>query len=247
MYVRDPEKDFGGDGWGVNFNFVAYAIHQAVFFADMCKKWDDTDKNHSLPSSRVLVLQTGDWDLNSYSSRVVIQDTRIGQGLIDIIVGIVSGLVKCGRVSKFIFVTPMPYPLCRRDGPSRCEEKRGFRSNDAIGALRYYFLNGINTGIKKHATRGKSGPIAVPLEIIDAFGLIRSRLIYSNDVFVLAHYLCRWNETGTLFGSPGGQEVVNGIILAISGGNTTMDPIQSYGSQNITRRDRQHCFRCLEK
>jgi len=240
--ILENNHEFKGSQWGIQFRFVTLAIQQKKYLEELCKKLEVGKDG----TSAVIILQTGDLDLLSYSSRVVIRDHRIGQGLVDLIADIVTGFKRCGFLKKFVFVTPVPYPFCRQNTPSRCEEKRGFRSNDAINAIRQFFLGGLSKAIRIRREKRQEKRSEISLEVVDAFSIIRSRLIYEDEVFKLNHYLCWCNETKMMYESPGGRESGNGIMLAISNGEINVSKIDKFQREgNLNQNMMKN--RCLER
>jgi hypothetical protein len=151
---------------------------------------------------RSIVIQTGAWDLQCSTLRLMIGFPENSQFLIDAISDITTGITKCGNLEKIVFVTPVPHPICRKYDQMRCEHHKGSRTNANIATLREFYLKGLHTGILdrvrqlRNATKNTDNgtePERYPppqLHIVDAFDIIRSRLHYKDEAYKLSHFMC---------------------------------------------------------
>jgi hypothetical protein len=86
-----------------------------------------------------------------------------------------------------------------------------------LAAMREFYLNHLHIEISDRiSNQNSSWSLLQPqLHIVDAFDIIRPRLIYSDENYNTNHFLC--NCQNFFYETPAGREVVNGIIFAISG------------------------------
>jgi hypothetical protein len=207
---------YNGTSWGLKYEGTVLAKDQIKLLKNLCSTYEESDKIVS--QKRVIVIKNGAWDLFESSLRVPVQDFKVGLSLIKIIADIVAGLKKCGNIYRVIYVTPAPHILCNRDGHWRCEYKRGYRTNFNLAALREFYLNNLYSEISgrilSHRNSSRS-LLQAQLHIVDAFDIIRSRLICSDENYNTNHFLC--NCQNFFYETPAGREVLNGIVFAISG------------------------------
>ena len=240
---------YGGSDWGIHSAFVAMAVHQYNYLHSICATFDSASEKSQ---KRIIVLHTGDWDLFGYSARVLIVDPEVGKKLVDVIIDIVFRNMKCGNLQKFVFVTPMPYPMCRRHNQTRCEQKRVFRTNEAIAAIRDFYLISLHSAIsmrlhdRNNRIFANKASLPVPIHIVDAYDIARSRLLFPEESYSLSHFLCRCNSGYELYETPAGVEIVNGIVLAISNGSLMGETVDKYKVYPQDRMAKHHCFHCVE-
>lgn len=221
---------YGGSNWGLNYTGVVFSTQQLNYLKLMCSTFERSGEKDQ---KRVLVIQNGPWDLAQSSLRLPLQNLKNGLALINLIADILFGLIKCGTIYRIVYLTPVPHSLCHRESFHRCEGKRGYRTNSDLAALRDFYLDNLHTTISERITSlGNSiRPFQPQLHIVDVFDILRSRLIYPNETYNVDHFLC--NCQNFFYETPGGVEVVNGLIFAISDddlmGNATA-PYKTYDS-----------------
>lgn len=219
-------SSYSGLNWGLNYSTPVLAMLQRVFLVDLCSFYERAEERDQ---KRVIVLQNGAWDLFEASLRVSVQDPKAGLSLINTIADIIFGNLKCGNIYRFIYITPAPHTLCNRDGHYRCEYKRGYRTNPNFATLRDFYVNNLHTAISqriKNQNNSLSLRTQPQLHIVDAFNILRPRLIYSDESYNTNHFLC--NCQNFFYETPGGTEVVNGIVFAISGNDLVTNITKPY-------------------
>lgn len=194
-----------------NFHYYPsiYAHGQADYIEKLCRGFNSTSQ------ARTILLQTGDWDLAISSVRRTIHDRRSGVKLINVIKSILNGTIPCMGLSHFVWITSMPHSLCLSSCNPSCSSHQCYRTNSAIMALNQFYLRELL--VKNPIDLLKS----VHLSIVDAFSIIRPRLLYRemDEVVCLNHFICRAmlhsnKDIYTLF-SPGGLALTKSILAAL--------------------------------
>lgn len=235
----------------MRYNFIANARHQSGFLTQLCSQLEQDRKsaNFSVRSSNhTFIFQTGAWDLAAPLRRAM-QDSGSAPQLLDVFRRIFTGTMPCGRLRHVLWLTSVPHPLCYNDKNVECDGSRSYRTNTAIAALNQFYLDGlfdiVNTlpshkagdggsggaggGVASSAGSGVGAAARIILSVIDAFGIIKPRLMFSenNEINCLNHFTCRvsfllpeqlYGETATsaLLQTPGGAALVKSILLALS-------------------------------
>jgi hypothetical protein len=131
------------------------------------------------------------------------------------------GIIPCGSLETLVLVTAPPYPMGMQNLST--DSARRYMTTANLAALGQYILHGVARGIEKrrmHLQRNITRTRPLPLfQSLDAFSIIRPRLIFPNEVEAKNHFLARITHNKThyeLLTTPAGLEVLNGIALAVS-------------------------------
>ena len=180
--------------------------------------------NDNSMNKHIIIFNTGIWDLSVSSIRRLFHANETGKKLLASIISILTGNVPCAGLIHFIWLLAPPHPLCfhnknENNDDNECQASLAYRNNPAINALNEYYLNQLlNITLNSQ----------IKLSIIDSYNIIKPRLIFSDDYETACndHYLCRVglgppNDTTITIHTPGGDAVVEAILLAILHANVT--------------------------
>jgi hypothetical protein len=126
-----------------------------------------------------------------------------------------DGSMACPMVNEFVWILTVPYPLCYDDaGAAECNSLRSYRFNPAYAAANAHI---IDFAVKLKADPKYTSP--VQLSIIDAFSMIKPRLLFDEDgeVACLSHFMCRiaWDKNSSTIFTMGGKAVFDSLLHAI--------------------------------
>lgn len=158
-----------------------------------------------------IIFQFGAWDLWQSPLQLLVNGSR-GAKLIAELARILTNPASCPGLVHVVYVTMTPYPLCFDERDDYCHNLRGHNNNAASAALNRYFIEEL-LNIKRRY------PHSLKLSIVDAYSIIKPRLVLSNDneVTCSTHYLCREDYKGQLrvITTPAGYAVLEAIFAAI--------------------------------
>jgi hypothetical protein len=212
----------------LDFNFVEYARGMSDHLTWQCAiLQNETNSADPLVRDRLhtLILQTGAWDLSVSSVRRILLDPIVGKRLVDVLEGIMTRSLRCGRVEQILWLTATPYQVCTDDRVIDCNAHRSYRFNSAIAALNSFYRNHLFRIAQDERSRRPGHP---RLAIVDSFSIIRPRLVFNEDseVACLNHYTCRSNSPihrtygdrydSILVQTPGGTAAVKSVLNALS-------------------------------
>lgn len=221
------------------FDFVGNARDLSDFLLrNVCSHHFLTGFANASSNSRpdfTVILQTGAWDLSVAPLRQLIHNPSFGGGhrLSTTLSGILrSPQTSCAGLRHVVWMTAVPYPECFNAKEPNCGAHRNYRTNSAIAAANQFFLKSL-LGLDgqhqhQHQHRAERFPKDVALTIVDAFSIIKPRLVFNEDseVLCLSHYLCRmhrWANIGKEAGdgnvimvqTPAGTAVVQSLMHAL--------------------------------
>ncbi len=146
------------------------------------------------PQNKTIIIQTGTHDLARASPHVTISAKYQGPALVGTLERIFNGSTECPGLSKIVWMTIVPYPLCTDDtvdGPADCKGTAGFRNNPSIAAVNQFYLNNLmRVSANSH----------IKLSVVDAYAIIKPRLLLSEDAEAVCknHFLCRLDSLSIL-------------------------------------------------
>lgn len=185
IYFREKLKSVGRKHSSLSFhnfnshdsNFLAW---QATVIENLCNGF--TAASPDSPTGHTLILQTGAWDLSVAPIPRILLGTKGGEAVFSVLRRLLSGTLSCPNMNHFVFVTAVPYPVCYNDQVVDCEKYRGYRSNAAIAAMNQYMVNALVDAVLGAASNTNSSAIpAIHVSVVDAYSIIKPRLIFSDD------------------------------------------------------------------
>ena len=208
------------------FDFIGNAKDMSQFLLkNVCTHEflkDFQGKNKDMKNYTV-ILQTGAWDLSVAPLRNLIHNPQFGGGnaLREVLRGVLNNSIPCFGLQHIVWLTSVPYPLCYNPMEADCGKHRNYRTNSAISAANQFFLQSLLSVNVRN----------IMLSIVDAFSIIKPRLLLNEDseVLCLSHYLCRvYSSSYSFMGketrdgsgvvtllTPAGSAVVQSIIQAL--------------------------------
>lgn len=160
-----------------------------------------------------VVMQAADWDLTRTSPRRVLENPDGLRGLLRTVGAILNGDLACPGMEHIVWMTTVPYPVCFDDLQNpNCNKVGGYRHNPAIAAINELALGQLTA---MHSSN------KVKVSVIDAFSIIRPRLLFNEkaEVVCTVHYLCGMtlNETEAhAVHTPGGNAVLQMLLVAMT-------------------------------
>jgi hypothetical protein len=212
----------------LDYNFVEYARGLSEHLAWQCAiLQNQTSSADPIIRDRrhALILQTGAWDLSISAVRRILLDPVAGKHLMDVVEGIMTRSLRCGRLEQIVWLTATPHQVCSDDKVIDCNARRSFRFNSAIAALNTFYREHLFRIAEDERSRRPGHP---RLAIVDSFNIIRPRLAFNEDseVACLNHYTCRSNSPihrtygdrydSILVQTPGGTAAVKSVLNALS-------------------------------
>jgi hypothetical protein len=219
----------------LQYNFIANARHQVAFLSKMCAGLqNDTHSPEATvrEQTHTLIFQTGAWDLSVASLRRVLEDPNVAKRLMALFDGILSGRHPCGKIKRVLWLTSVPHAVCYDDNAVDCNAHRSYRVNVAVSAVNHFYLqllfrttHSIENDPELH---GRSGARLPRLAVVDAFNIIKPRLVFDEvgEVVCTNHFTCRYTRPqnynfsegypSVLVHSPGGMALVKTVMTALA-------------------------------
>lgn len=191
-----------------------FHLRSRLFASDVANTILETCAQFKNSSQRnTIVFQFGAWDLMYSSLRRLIMSQYAANRIISSLSKILAGEIKCSGLTHVIWINSNPYPNCISDG-SPCIFWQNFKNNAAIAASNHHFLKSLDNLWKRNNSR------RVKLSVVDAFSIIKPRLIFrfENEVLRSNHFLCRLSIDGkmTMVKTPGGSAVLETLKSVLS-------------------------------
>jgi hypothetical protein len=171
------------------------------------------ERGHHQPThtNRILILQTGDWDLSVGINRFF-RDKHFGSALVELILDLIEGRYECPGLRKVILLTGVPYPTCTTDLGEYCADQRCFRFNTNIAAINAYLLNRLMAAT--------IAPAGIQLQIVDAYDIIVPRIQLNENVEMACtnHFSCavEWHHRTEMVHGAAGMALVQSLLYALT-------------------------------
>jgi hypothetical protein len=190
-----------------NGRFVYQDSAYANYQVDMIKKI--CSETVTPGSEYTIIMQTGTWDMYTGSLRKFLRSPKSAQLLLTTISDMFEGRLACAHVTRLVWVTSMPFPICY---DIVCDRLRGFRTSVGLQALNEFYLSSL---LKMKMLPTKR------LTIVDAFSIIQPRLglSYNYESACDDHYSCIVQGYQGLYEmtyTPGGLATSQALLHALS-------------------------------